>query len=89
MTTKKKACPQCRSVGFHKMSCTEPYEARKRDQATTIAPTPSKSPQRPPKAILEAFCLLCSGTGKKTFAWGFSDPCSYCEGTGYDDKEKK
>ena len=55
----------------------------KYSSGTGVAPTPSKGPQRPSKAILEWFCKHCWGTGELGIAWGYTDPCPYCKGTGY------
>jgi excinuclease UvrABC ATPase subunit len=63
-------------------------QPRKPLVATHVAPTPLNTPQRPSKDVLEAFCRPCWGTGFVVIAWGYSDPCPYCNGTGYA-KEKK
>ena len=77
MTKKIKPCPQCHSVGFHKMSCTEPYKARKPSQATTIAHTPSNPPQRASLWLTEAFKEQPEGI-KRGWCGGLNDFADDC-----------
>ena len=60
----------------------------KYSSGTGVAPTPSKGPQRPSKAILEGFCRYCKGKKYMTSTWGATDPCFWCNGTGTDQYEK-
>lgn len=95
MVKKTEPCSQCYSVGFHKMSCTEPWGAPKRSQATQVPPTPSKGPQRPSVWFLggiDEYCGECAGSGEIFFNLGVIIECPFCDGTGWvylDEEEKK